>query len=45
LHEQAVAHGRVEMEQRAYSNWNAWAEVARVLRFELKRSESDPGRA
>ena len=37
LHENAVEHGRDDMANRAYSNWNAWMEVARVLRFELDR--------
>jgi hypothetical protein len=37
LHQAAVEHGREEMEQRAYANWNAWAEVWRILRFELNR--------
>ena len=32
LYENAIEHGREEMAKRAYSNQNAWIEVARVLR-------------
>ena len=34
LHEAAVEHGREDMATRAYANWNAWMEVARVLEMD-----------
>ena len=38
LYEAAVEHGREEMATRAYANWNAWAEIDRLMRFGLNRT-------
>ena len=44
LHRTAVEHGRDDMAQRAYANWNAWLEVARALRMDMRRPPESASR-